>query len=143
MKFLEIGMSREGYWTRDKFVAQMRKADTIAKVKYPKSAGWRHVWIFDHSSCHTAIADDALDVNHMNVRKQRIMRDTDYQGRVQKMYTLVRGENVAKGMKAVLEEWGISIVGKNAEWMRKEYKCQLQHGTIIFSHTWPQMISVL
>ena len=139
-------MSREGYWTRDKFVAQMRKAVTIAKVKYPKSASWRHVWIFDHSSCYTAMADDALDVNHMNVKpggKQRIMCDTEYQGRVQKMYTLVRGENVAKGMKAVLEERGISIVGKNAEWMRKEYKPQLQHGTIIFSHTWPQMISVL
>ena len=27
---------------------------------------------------------------------------------------------VAKGMKAILEEWGISTVGKNAEWMRNE-----------------------
>ena len=70
----------------------------MSEVKYPKSEGWRHVWIFDHSSCHEAMADDALDVNHMNVkpgRKQRIMRDTKYDGRVQ-MYTIVRGEKIAK-----------------------------------------------
>ena len=29
--------------------------------------GWRIVWIFDHSSCHAAMLDDALDVNKMNV----------------------------------------------------------------------------
>ena len=53
------------------------------------------------------MADDALDVNHMNVNpggKQRIMRDTEYDGMVQKMYTTSRGEKVAKGMKTVLEE---------------------------------------
>ena len=56
----------------------MKKAVAIAEVKYLKSAGWRHVWIFDHSSCHAAMADDALDINHMNVKpggKQRIMHD--------------------------------------------------------------------
>ena len=71
----------------------------IAKVKYPKSEGWRHVWIIDHTSCHAAMADDALDVNHMNVKpdgKQRIMRDTEYDGRVQKMYTTFHGEKIAK-----------------------------------------------
>ena len=123
-EFLEYGESKEGYWTRDRFVAQMERAVVIAEVKYPKSSGWRHVWMFDHSSCHAAMADDALDVNHMNVKpggKQRLMRDTEYNGRVKKMYTTVRGERVVpKGMKIVLEERGISTAGKNAQWMRNE-----------------------
>ena len=101
----------------------MGRAATIAEIKYPKSLGWRHVWVFDHSSCHAAMADDALEVSHMNVKpggQQRIMRDTEYNGRIQRMYTVVRGEKVAKGMKAVLEERRINTNGKNAEWMRKE-----------------------
>lgn len=94
-EFLEYGEAREGYWTRDRFVAQMERAVQIAEIKYPKSSGWRHVWVFDHSSCHAAMADDALDVNHMNVKpggKQRIMRDTEYDGRTQKLYTPLSGE---------------------------------------------------
>ena len=35
-EFLEYGVSREGYWTRDKFILQMKKA---VKIKYPKSSG--------------------------------------------------------------------------------------------------------
>ena len=35
-EFLEYGESREGYWTRDKFVAQMHRAIEIAEIKYPK-----------------------------------------------------------------------------------------------------------
>ena len=122
-EFLEYGEAREGYWTRDRFVAQMERAVQIAEIKYPKSSGWRHVWVFVHSSCHAAMADDALDVNHMNVKpggKQRIMRDTEYDGRIQKLYTTVRGEKIPKGMKMVLEERGVSTAGKNADWMRKE-----------------------
>lgn len=67
-EFLEYGESREGYWNRDKFMLQMKRAVNIAELKYPKSSGWRHVWVFDHNSCHAAMADDALDVNHMNVK---------------------------------------------------------------------------
>lgn len=75
-EFLEYGEGREGYWNRDKFISQMKRAIQITEVKYPKDEGWRHVWVFDHSSCHAAMADDALDMNHMNVKpggKQRIM----------------------------------------------------------------------
>ena len=52
----------------------MKKAIKIAEFKYPKSEGWKHVWIFDHSSCHAIMVDDSLDVNKMNVNlggKQR------------------------------------------------------------------------
>ena len=33
-EFLEYGEVREGYWTRDRLVAQ------IAETKYPKASGW-------------------------------------------------------------------------------------------------------
>jgi hypothetical protein len=75
-EILEGGENREGYWTWDRFIKQMERAIEIAEIKCPKEGGWRHVWVFDHSSCHAAMADDALDVNRMNVRpggKQRIM----------------------------------------------------------------------
>ena len=68
------------------------------------------------------MVDDALDVNKMNVKpggKQRIMRDTTWNGKVWKMYYAARdGSKVAKGMKIVLEERGVSTVGKTGEWMR-------------------------
>ena len=76
-EFLEYGENKEGYWTRDRFIAQMQRAVEIAEIKYPKEEGWRHVWVFDHSSCHAAMADDAPDIGKMNVKpggKQRIMQ---------------------------------------------------------------------
>ena len=124
-EFLEYEESKEGYWTRDKFIAQMERAIEIAEIKYPKDEGWRHVWVFDHSSCHAAMADDALDVTKMNVKpggKQRIMRDTTWNGKVWKMYyTDSDGKKVAKGMKMVLEERGVSTTGKGGDWMRKHW----------------------
>ena len=67
-----------------------------------------------------AMADDALDVNKMNVKpggKQRIMRDTTWNGKM--YYTEQDGKKVAKGMKMVLEERGVSMAGKTGDWMRK------------------------
>jgi len=39
----------------------------IADIVYPIEEGWRHCWVFDNSSCHNAMAEDALHVNKMNV----------------------------------------------------------------------------
>ena len=47
-EFLEYGESREGYLNRDKLICQMERAASIAELKYPKSARWQHVWVFDH-----------------------------------------------------------------------------------------------
>lgn len=106
--FLEYGESKEGYFTSNKFMEQMKTAVAIAEVKYPKEEGWKQVWVFDQSSCHKAMAEDALDVNAMNVKpggKQAIMRDTVWAGIPQRM---VLDSGVAKGMKQVLEERGIN-----------------------------------
>lgn len=121
-EFLEYGESKEGYWTRDKFVAQMERAIKISEFKYPKKDGWRHVWLFDHSSCHAAMADDALDVDYMNVKpggKQRVMHDTRWCGMEQKM---VFSDGTPKGMKAVLQERGIDTTGLVADKMREILK---------------------
>ena len=120
---LEYGKAREGYWTCDKFLHQMKKAIKKAEFKYPKKEGWKHVWIFDHSSCHTAMADDPLDVNKMNVNpggKQRVMRDGHgfWDGKVHKM-------NYAIGLWVVLEERGIDTSGMNGDKMRKVLKVTL------------------
>ncbi len=58
---LEIGEGREGYWDSGKFKMQMNNAVKIADIKYPKSDNWIIIWVFDHSSCHTAMAEDALN----------------------------------------------------------------------------------
>ena len=53
------------------------------------------------------MVDNALDVNKTRVNpgsKQRLMRDTVWQGRVQKMTYSV---GVPKGMRVILQERGI------------------------------------
>ena len=117
-EFLEYGEAREGYWTGDKFVQQMKKALRIAELKYPKEDSWRHAWVFDHSSCHAAMAKDALQVGDMNVKpggKQPRMHDTIWQGRVQ---TMNLRDGTPKGMKLILEERGINTSGMKKEDMQ-------------------------
>ena len=56
---------------------------------FPRDAGWKIVWIFNHSSCHSAMPDDALVVSRMNVNpggKQPVMRDGWWGGKPQPMY---------------------------------------------------------
>ena len=101
---------------------QIKQAVKIAEAKYPREAGWRVVWLFDHSSCHAAMPDDALDASKMNVNpggKQRVMRDGWWNGKPQKMnYAL----GVPKGMRVVLEERGIDTCRMNGEQMREVLK---------------------
>lgn len=56
----------EGYWNSQKFLAQLKEAVKLPKCKYPEENGWRVVCVFDHSSCHAAMSDDALDVGKVN-----------------------------------------------------------------------------
>ena len=65
-----------------------QSAVAIANVKYPKEEGLKVVWIFDRSSCHKAMAPDALDAAKMNVNpggKQPKMRDTVWGGKPEKL----------------------------------------------------------
>ena len=98
---------------------QIRQAEKIAVAKYPREDGWILVWLFDHSSCHAAMPDDALDVNKMNVNpggKQLVMRDGWWGGKSQKMtYNL----GIPKGMRVVLEERGVNTHKMTADKMRE------------------------
>ena len=116
---LEYGESREGYWTSEKFMLQVEEAVAIADIKYPKEEGWRVVWVFDQSSCHKAMAADALDATKMNVNpegKQPAMRDTVWAGKPQKMCFNL---GVPKGMKQVFKKRRINADRLNATQMHE------------------------
>ena len=116
-QMLEYGQGKQGYWTSDKFMMQIKEAVKIAEVKYPKDNGWRVVWIFDHSSCHATMPDDALDASKMNVNpegKQRVMRDGFWDGKVQKMNFAL---GIPKALRRVLEERGTDNTEMNADKM--------------------------
>ena len=117
-QLLEYGEAREGYWTAERFMCQIKEAVKIAEAKYLREQGWKIVWLFDHSSCHAAMPDDALDVSKMNVNpggKQRVMWDGWWGGKPQKMNN-ARG--IPKGMQLVLEERGINTRNMKADGMR-------------------------
>jgi hypothetical protein len=61
-----FGEHYEGYWNNDLFMAQVRKAVSIALIKYPKETH-TILWAFDQSSGHNAYSDDALIASRMNV----------------------------------------------------------------------------
>ena len=103
-------------------MTQIKEAAKIADAKYPKEDGWRVVWIFDHSSCHAAMPDDALDVSKMNVNpggKQRVMRDGWWGGKPQKMNFSL---GIPKSLRQVLDERGVDTRGMKAEDMRAALK---------------------
>ena len=105
---LEYGENKEGYFNSKKFMAQMEDAVAIANIKYPRKEGFTVYWIFDQSSCHTAYADDALNVAEMNVNpggSQPKLRDTIFNGKLQRM---VYADGTPKGMKQILQERGIN-----------------------------------
>ena len=54
-RLLEYGAEKEGYWTSDRFMEQIRNAANIADVKY--GATHTIVWLFDQSSCHSKFDD--------------------------------------------------------------------------------------
>ena len=109
----------EGYFTNELFVAQVDKAIKIFEQKYPGVVG---LFIFDNAPSHCKKADNALNPDKMNISnggKQPHMRDTVWDGRVQRM-TLDDGSQ--KGMRAVLEERGVDTAKMKADEMREELK---------------------
>ena len=119
-ELLEYGESKDGYWTSERFLKQMDEAVKIADIKYPRSEGYRVNWLFDHSSCHNAYSEDALNATHMNAKpggKQPCMRDTVWKGKVQRM---VFSLGIPKGLIQVLKERGCYRKKMKLEDMRKE-----------------------
>lgn len=72
------------------------------------------IFLFDNAPSHRKVADDALNVDKMNVspgRKQPKLRDTEWEGCVQRM---VDHHGISKGMKIILEERGVDTKGMKA-----------------------------
>lgn len=93
------------------------KAIDIFESKYPESQG---LFIFDNAPSHKKYCDDSLNADKMNVRpggKQPVMRDTMFEGKVQRM---VLPDGTPKGMKMVLEERNIDTKDMVAAKMKKE-----------------------
>ena len=62
---LEYGAEKEGYWTSDRFMEQVRCAADFADIKY----GRTHtiVWLFYQSSCHPKFHELALQASKILV----------------------------------------------------------------------------
>ena len=126
---LEIGANHEGYWNGDKFLFQVEDAPAISRVKYPREQ-FDVLWVFDQSTGHAKMAEDALVASRMNVNpggSQPCMHDTYFgpNKTPQTMCTVSEsGEKVPKGLKNVLSERGHNITGLNksqlVELMSKE-----------------------
>ena len=101
-------------------IEQLKNSAKIVECKYPREQGYKGIWIFDHSSCHGAYADDALLANRMNAKpggKPAKLRDRVWEGKVQRM---VFNVGVPKGLIQVLKEGGRYRNGMKLDEMRAE-----------------------
>ena len=111
--------SREGYFTNEHLFKQVENGVDIFERVHPEAKG---IFIFDNAPSHRKMADDALNANRMNVGpggKQPVMKDTIWGGQIQKM---VDENGIPRGMRARLEERGVSTVGMKAKEMRDVLK---------------------
>ena len=80
---LEVGKNKEGYWGSEPFQKQVQLFLLAFEEMYP-SEKYVAVLVLDHSSGHRAKADDARNVQNMNVNpggKQHHIRDGWYMER--------------------------------------------------------------
>ena len=103
-ELLEYGSGN--YWTGERMVRQtMDIAITIFELAYPPSH-FKALFIFDNSSNHRIMADDALNVNKMNMGpggKQPNMR-RGWHSTPADVHELSDGLGRPKGIKRVLQE---------------------------------------
>lgn len=48
------------------------------EIAYLKEGGWHHGWVFDHISCHAAMADNAFAMNVAPGGKQGTIHEGCY-----------------------------------------------------------------
>jgi len=94
----------DGHWTHERMKNQVITAIRVFEKKY---TGHKGVFIFDNALTHTAKESNALVARHIGVNdggKQRILRDTIWNGQTQK---LVNEQGKPKGLKTILIERGL------------------------------------
>jgi transposase len=107
----EIGKDKGGYFTSEKFLAQLKTANAIHNYLYPNHTA---IWNLDNATIHTAFPSGALCVTHMTVgddkKTQPNLRDTVWRGQVQ---TLGK-----KGLRTTLQERGLLKPGMDKKAMQ-------------------------
>ena len=113
---LEYGKNYDGYWTGELFVKQLQEKiiPAFEKVHGP---GYQALIMVDNSQGHSAYAEDALVITHMNVKpggKQARMHDGWFIHNGQKVFQSMvypannpEFPNQPKRIKAVLAERGL------------------------------------
>jgi hypothetical protein len=104
--FLEYGQGE--WWNSQKMVAHLEEVIKLAEEVFPWA---QFVFRFDHSSNHTAMAEDALNAKRMNKNpggKQPKMRRSKYvRGDQEHIQFMVDNKGKPKGLQKVLEERGL------------------------------------
>ena len=85
MARLLLETNSDGYFDSDKLIFQVERAIDIFESRHPDAQA---LFLFDNAPSHKKCAEDALNADKMNVRpggKQPLLRDTIFDGQVQKM----------------------------------------------------------
>ena len=116
---VQLELSKDGYFNNDHLLTQVEHTITIFEEIHPNNQA---LFLFDNAPSHKKMADDALNVERMNVNPggmQPVMRSTVWNGNVQSM---VYPNGTPKGMKAVLEERGVNTKGMKAPQLKEKLK---------------------
>ena len=109
------GMGTHTWWDHAQLLVQLDKVIEIFEEAHPNCVA---LFVFDQSSAHASLGDDALrafDMNRSNGGAQRKQRDTvipmnnpypEFRGKAQKMTTEA---GAAKGLQQTLAERGFNV----------------------------------
>ncbi|EAU92024.2 hypothetical protein CC1G_06011 [Coprinopsis cinerea okayama7 len=125
-KIIYPGSNGDPYWDKKQLLEQVQNhAIPVFEESHP---GKQALFIFDQSSAHAALADDALkafEMNKSNGGAQRIQRDTvipdsnptaQLRGKLQPMTVPgPDGKPIPKGLEQVLQERGFNVDGLRAK----------------------------
>ena len=91
---LYLETQKQGYFNCEMFIKQVEGALKIFEHRFPGVVG---IFLFDNAPSHRKYPPDGLNPANMNVYpggKQAIMRDTVWDGKVQKWYYLTARQRV-------------------------------------------------
>lgn len=136
-KIIYPGKNHDAWWDLKQLMDQMQHAINIFEYLHPDKVG---IWLFNCSSAHEGIAEDALNINNMNINpggKQWHLHPTvipinnpppkpghpDTRGQPQEMvypadHPDLELHGQPKGIKAVLQEWE-SVWDELVSWCKK------------------------
>jgi hypothetical protein len=115
------GIGSDPWWDHKQLLVQVDKVIKIFEEAHPNCIA---LFVFDQSSAHTSLGEDALrafDMNRLNGGAQRKQKNTvipmnnphpEFHGKAQSMTTEA---SVAKGLKQMLKEHGFNVEGMHAK----------------------------